>query len=72
MKKQLREFLNALKNQKRRHDKVEKQIREFLQKCIDPKNWENNPILQDYMTPDVVEEIEEWLKFEQKVQTQKV
>ncbi len=51
---------------------MEKQLREFLQKCIDPENLETNPILQDYMTPKMVEEIEKWLEFERKFHNEKV
>jgi len=51
---------------------VEKQLREFLQRCVDPGNWEANPLLQDYMTPDMVEEIEKWLEFERKFHNEKV
>ena len=36
-------------------------VKKFLQACIDSENFEANPILQDYMTPETVPEIEKIL-----------
>lgn len=45
---------------------VKKQVTEFLRACIDPERWETNPILQDYMTPETVTEIEQMLDTQAK------
>jgi len=38
--------------------KLQRQFKAFLEACLDPENFEPNPILQDYMTPDLMEYIE--------------
>jgi len=38
--------------------KLQRQFKAFLEACLDPENFESNPILQDYMTPDLMEYIE--------------
>ena len=37
---------------------VKKQFEKFLKACIDCDNFEANPILQDYMGPELTEYIE--------------
>lgn len=38
--------------------KDKSKVEKFLRACIDPANFDANPILQDYMTPETVPEIE--------------
>jgi len=42
--------------------KISRDLKEFLKACIDAESFESNGILQDYMTPEVVAEIEQLLE----------
>ena len=37
---------------------MSRNLRTFLNACTDPENFETNPILQDFITPELVDEIE--------------